>query len=259
MSKIKQHLIDAYEVATKSEAKRIETIFFERYNTNYYRVYSWANENGNPDIEYKGYDLQEARESFNSCRYVEGYEHQAVTWFLECGDDVIDSKDVPPINAATQRIMWDVQQHFGGKYSTFEMEDGEIIKLRISDHSGKHCNNGYGEKCISIVIANDNVTERFYTQGPEGISNEYYYDEETTAEQIIDDINTMLENEGVKPFKMKFMFYIKSYCNYRGVNDLIVVRVINQYATIKTYTGITALKRAKAFIRKNCKNYNYAH
>lgn len=194
-------LVAMYAHSTLSERERIETIMYARYQQGLYTVMNWINEGGNPKYAYKGYDLDEAKSELASAGRVDDFESQAQTWNLceitpDGSETWIDSKDIPAINESTDDLLADVQQHFGGKYSTHEVERGDSIKLRIADHSGKHTNN-FGEKCISIVIANVNNTEHFYKNSPIGISNEHFFDDTSTAEEIISHITIILLEEGV--------------------------------------------------------------
>lgn len=177
---------------------RIEYVLRNRYNLPMYEVMNWADDCGDPEIEYSGFDLDKATEAMNRADRIADFEHKAQTWFIrsidaegEVIDDCIDSVLIPAINAETDAILSEVKDYFGGKYTCHETEGGNTIKLRIADHSGKHINNR-GEKCISIVIAEKNVTEKFIC-GPEGISNEHYFDSTFTAQDIIEEIKELLK------------------------------------------------------------------
>lgn len=91
----------------------------------------------------------------------------------------------PRINKATDDILTEVQNNFGGKYSHISNDDGSV-NLRIADHSGTAQNNNrynYGEPTLSIVISNKNPTERF-SHSEKAIFNEYYFDDSSTSEDI---------------------------------------------------------------------------
>jgi hypothetical protein len=194
-------LVNLYTTSNRQDKARIDTIMEVRYNQGQYIVYNWINENGNPDVEYKGYDIEEATSDLASCVRVECYEGRDQTWFLveKLGDNeeiVIDSKHILAINTTTDELLNEVRNHFGGKYTTHSTEDGDTIELRIANHSGKH-RNIQADKCLSVVIANHNATSKFRTSGPEGIGNEISFDEEYTAEYIIEAINAELLEMGV--------------------------------------------------------------
>lgn len=194
------NLIDLYTTSDKSDKIRIETIMTLRYNQGLYVVYNWINEGGNPNVEYSGYDIDKARTELSSCIRVEGYETQDQTWYLverlADNDVIIDSKDILAINTTTDELLYLVRKHFGGKYTTCLTKDGDTVKLRIADHSGKHRNNK-GDKCLSIVIANYNPTSIFRTDGPSGISNELYFNDDYTVQDIITAIIEELLELGV--------------------------------------------------------------
>lgn len=194
-------LVNLYTTSDRQDKQRIDTIMEVRYSQGQYVVYNWIDQNGNPDVEYKGYDLVEATSDLASCVRVEGYEGRDQTWFLveRLGDNeeiVIDSKDILAINTTTDELLNEVRKHFGGKYTTHSTEDGYVIELRIADHSGKH-RNIQADRCLSVVIANHNATSKFRTSGPEGIGNEISFDEEFTADDIIAAIDSELLEMGV--------------------------------------------------------------
>lgn len=200
---MRQHLIDSYNEASRSDKERIRRILWYRYETPLLLVQAWPEGLCDPAVEYSGYDMEAAKEALRNGGRIEGLEHSNIRWhLLEVDADgsqvnIIDRLDIPAINEATESILYTVQQYFGGKYTTHETEDGDPIKLRIADHSGKHRNNTYGEKCISIVVANNNVTEHFRSKGPEGIRDEYYYDDSYSVEDVISEIEQLLIEEGV--------------------------------------------------------------
>lgn len=180
---------------------RVASIIHKRYGMGYYQVYCWVNEGGDPEYAYKGYDINKAKLALQTAGHVKGFEHMLNTWLLECvksdNIEIIEYRDIVAINDNTDAILYEVQQHFGGKYSThwIDEDNGDYLTLRVADHSGKHRNvNG---RYISIVIANDNKTEHFYKSSSEGMRNEHYYNDEYSAEHIINDITRMLAEAGI--------------------------------------------------------------
>lgn len=173
----------------KATRDRIEAILTERYRVSIYVVSNWIDEQGDPAIEYRGYDLIAAIEALYEAGRVVGFETRNQMWhlFSEINDESIclDSREICAINAATDDILYEVKKHFGGKYT---YQNG--IKLRIADHSGKWANNS-GEHCISIVIANKNATAKF-RQSADGIPHEYFFDESNTVTEIVEFINNEL-------------------------------------------------------------------
>ena len=194
-------LVSMYDSATRSEKERITNIMEVRYNQGIYVVENWINEGGDPDIDYTGYDLDDAKHVLSVAGYVEGFEGQAQTWSLEerfeNGETkYIDTKDIAAINTDSDAILYEVQKHFGGKYTYHNLENEGTLTLRIADHSGKH-KNITTEEYLSIVIANDNATIDFYANGPEGIRNEYHFDSSNTSAEIIEFITNELYQIGV--------------------------------------------------------------
>ena len=201
---MKDALINAYSNDTYVfDRERIQNILWIRYQLPILEVSNWPEDAPDPYVEYRGYDIESANAELQSTGRLSDYAHREQTWqLLEKAPDgehigEIDSRTIPAINESTDDLLREVQDAFGGKYSRHETEDGDTIKLRIADHSGKHRNNTYCEECISIVIANDNVTGHFRSQGPEGISNEHYYDDTYTAEEIIAEIKDLLNEYDV--------------------------------------------------------------
>ncbi len=118
------------------------------------------------------------------------YKYQLASFIdWELGDSIfIDTLTIPAINESTDEILYDVQKHFGGKYTRIELSNGKTLELRIADHSGKYANVAFKDRYLSIVIANENPTEAFYKESAVGMSNEYYYNDSYTAEEIITEI-----------------------------------------------------------------------
>lgn len=200
MTTFAQYLASQYEVSRRDEKNRIANILQARYSMPTYRVYNWVDEAGDPDVEYIGFDLVLAQDALNEAVRIEGFETITQTWLLastlnEDSDEVIvDSKDIAPINEETDSIMYDVRSHFGGKYTSHLISDNDSIQLRIADHSG-NCYNCTG-RCISIVIADLNATERFLHSSKQ-MTNEYFFGSEYTADEIIEEVTAMLLEEGV--------------------------------------------------------------
>ena len=203
MTSVQSKLLAAYE-ANHYDSDRIEIILRNRYAMPMYKVFNWIDEGGDPEIEYYGLSLEKATEAMNEAGRVSGFEDRDQNWIISTEDtqgeiieDCVGSRYIPAINNETDMILSDVKAHFGGKYTSHSISDDESIKLRIADHSGKH-RNCIGTKYISIVIAEKNPTKHF-TQGPEGMGNEYYFDSSYTAEDIIKEVTTLLLEEGVAP------------------------------------------------------------
>ena len=199
---IEQKLMNIYCDKKQSYKKQqVEYILRNRYGMPYYRVMNWADEWGDPAIAYEGIVLTEAEYHMNNSGRVREFETQEQTWSIYSYDknneeiECVESVELLGINDITNDILSDVQAHFGGKYTSFDVDgESDLLKLRIADHSGKHANNN-GSKCLSIVIAEKNPTLEFRTNGPEGISNEHYFDSSYTAKEIIEQIYELLEYE----------------------------------------------------------------
>ena len=126
--------------------------------------------------------------------------------------ETLETESVDRINKKADEVLRQVETYFGGKYSTIYLdEEGEIdLKLRIANHSGKHRNKGYEKYFLSIVIADENPTENFYTSGPEGLSRseEYVFGSDTSAAEIIefvkDRIRELQEKEDIENYEIEF-------------------------------------------------------
>jgi len=220
----------------------------EQLNFPIYEVQNWTDENGNPEINYWGYDKMEALKELDDSDRVEGfenreqdvnlYEHKptfdkaklkefqelyetlsqdefeekfpdkkSVANFVEYdenrGGNVIDSRTIKPINETTEEILSDVQNKFGGKYVDvpikFDTEGDtiEFMRLRIANHTGNYYSiGGDGDRPgLSIVIANQDPTYKRFGRSENEIPNEYHFDEDATAEEIIDFINEKIEEK----------------------------------------------------------------
>lgn len=180
--------------------QRIEHIMTVRYNQPLYKVYNWVNEGGDPQIDYIGYDLEDAQQAFEAAERIDSYKNRNQEWLLEAILDdnykVLASKEIPAINDSTNAILYNVQNHFGGKYNNYVLPNGEFLKLRIADHSGliKNVDGEY----ISIVISNDNPTATFKMSGM-GMGNEFIFEDSYSEEEIINQINQMLIAAGIQP------------------------------------------------------------
>lgn len=186
----------------KEKREKIERVLFKRYNASLYIVRNWVNEGGDSMDAYIGFDEDKARHIFDSYKNdrIEDFAHKEQMWELSAITDngepeIIDSNIIPPVNDTTESLLYEVQNHYGGKYTLHYLpEYKDYLQLRIADHSGKHRNTT--GPYLSIVIANDNVTERF-RRGPEGMSHEHYFDDSWDAKSIIEEINRLMDFEGV--------------------------------------------------------------
>lgn len=120
-------------------------------------------------------------------------------WQLIDSDEpsVIASSDTSIINAKSDAILQDVDQHFKNLYGEYKYNDfttnGKNVVLRIADHTENIYNNDRynyaADYIISVVIADTDATaERFGTANNlERRSNEMSisFNSEYTAEQII--------------------------------------------------------------------------
>lgn len=136
-------------------------------------------------------DIDETIEDFPIGEY---YDNENIYKINSEGNwENLDIKTLAPINKKSDEVLSEVQSHYGGKYSTINLDEegNHQLKLRIADHSGKHKNKGYEDYFLSIVIAEKNATKHFKTQGPEGLrsNEEFEFDSETNAKEIIEFID----------------------------------------------------------------------
>ncbi len=213
-----------------------------------YEVRNWANESGNPEINYYGYDKKKALNELEDSDRVEGLERfeqdvnlfentpkyneeklkelqnlyetlseekfgemfpdkKSIADFIEHdfdpGDIPLEGRTLRPINETTDEILSDVQNKFGGKYPDVpikfdkEGDPTEWMRIRIADHTGNYYSiGGDGERPdLSIVIANKDATLKRFGKSENEIPDEYRFDEDSSAEEIIDFINEKIEEK----------------------------------------------------------------
>lgn len=109
--------------------------------------------------------------------------------------EVIDSRQILPVNGSSDSILNEVDSYFQKKYGKYKYnnikyndESDEYFKLRISDHSGNPANNR-GVRTLSIVICNDNDTEGLFRQN----DIQMYFNEDFTAEEIITEVESQIQ------------------------------------------------------------------
>ena len=220
----------------------------EKLKSPVYEVENWANEQGNPEINYYGYDKNEALKELEDSGRVEGFENHNQTvnlyenkpkynntkledvlslyktlpkeefierfpdkksladfigYKVERSDQIIESKDISPINETTDEILSNVQNKFGGKYPDVpikfnkEGDPTEYMRIRIADHTGNYYSIG-GDGIrpdLSIVISNQDPTLKRFGRSENEIPNEYHFDEDSSYEEIIDFINSKIEEK----------------------------------------------------------------
>ena len=179
------------------EKERIEAIMEVRYEQPLYTVENWSDDASDPIIYYRGYDMNAAQEALmNADRDSDVAHREQMVGLYETiageASGYLAAKKIPAINEESDSLCYEVQQHFGGKYTIKDLPNGDTVKLRIADHSGKSANN-FGSNCISIVIADKNYTAHFRQQAG-AIAEEYYFDSATSSKEIITFINKLLNS-----------------------------------------------------------------
>jgi hypothetical protein len=144
------------------------------------------------------------------------HEDSSVYELIEEGEfELVESKNIDPLNEASDKILSDVQDYYRKKYGNYKynnievdngldvFDDGYIeygtIQLRITDHSENVANNdrySFSKYFISVVIADEDATKNQFLQSVyERRRNEVelYFDSNNDVSEIISEIESAIE------------------------------------------------------------------
>jgi hypothetical protein len=149
-------------------------------------AYMWARDHADNDLNLT-FNLQIIAETFEITYYDEdGDVTEEITEDFEIGDCISEKTiETYTLNDGTEELLTQVQQYFGGKYTT---QNG--IKLRVADHSpcgySEFLAASENETSISVIIANHDVT-KWKSEG--GYTKMLFFNSDNTFDFIIEKIN----------------------------------------------------------------------